>query len=138
MLPPTSEARRNARRGAFDGPDRAARRADAQGALAVELDDPQRQPHPPERRRREGRRTSGVVRLDGRDPLGALLRCAEAGRSGGGEAARVAGLSRDPISAWQTDPREARGVPRLWRRAVLSIAALGYRRRRLFDRLGWS
>ena len=53
-------------------------RSGAQGALAVVVDDPQRQPHPRERRRAEGRRPPGLLRLARHDHDGALLRRAPA------------------------------------------------------------
>ena len=53
-----------------------------------------------------------------------------------GQAARLADLPRDPVSARQADPREAGELPRLQGRAELSLAHQGHRRRRLLDRLG--
>ena len=62
--------------------------ARAQGAVAVDLDDPQRQPSAPEPRRAQGRRPPGVERL-GRDlDDRALFRRAAAAGPGRGQAAR--------------------------------------------------
>ena len=53
-----------------------------------------------------------------------------------GQAARLAELPCHPVSARQADPREARRLPRLQGRAVLSVAHQGRRRRRFLHRLG--
>ena len=53
-----------------------------------------------------------------------------------GQTACQSRLPRHPISVRQADAREAGELPRLWRRAILSIAHKGYRRRRFLDRLG--
>ena len=53
-----------------------------------------------------------------------------------GEAARLADLPRHSIFARQADARAAGGVPRLQRRAELSVAHQGRRRRRFLHRLG--
>ena len=53
-----------------------------------------------------------------------------------GQAARLAELPRHPVSARQADAREARKLPRLQGRAVLSVAHQGHRRRRFLHRLG--
>ena len=55
---------------------------------------------------------------------------------GRGQAARRAGVPRDPVSARAAEPRQARAVPRLRRRAVLPVAHQGRRQRRFLDRLG--
>ena len=88
------------------------------------------------RRRAEGRRPPGLLRLARDDHDGALLRGAAAGGPGRGEAACQPGLPRHPVPVRQPDPREARELPRLRRRAVLSVAHQGHRRRRFLDRLG--
>ena len=81
----------------------------------------------PEPRRAQGRRPPGVERL-GRDADdGALFPRAAAGGPGRGEAARSAGVSRDPISARPPDPRQAGTVSRAGRRAILSLAHQGRR-----------
>ncbi len=68
--------------------------ARAQGAVALDLDDPQRQPSAAEPRRAQGRRPPGVERL-GRDPDdGALFRRAAAAGPGRGQAARLPGVPR--------------------------------------------
>ena len=58
----------------------------AQGALALHLDDPQRQSPARQRGRDEDRRAPGVLRLPLHDPDGAVFRGAAAGGPGGGEA----------------------------------------------------
>ena len=93
------------------------RRARAQGAVAGELDHPQRQPSARERRRAEGRRPPGVVRLARHHHDGALFPRAAAAGPRRGQAARLAELPRHPVSARQADPREARRLPRLQGRA---------------------
>src|SRR3546814_2724557 len=75
-----------------------ARGARHPSALAVLLDDPQRQSHPPQARRAEGGRASGQLRLDDGDHGCALFPCAEAGRQGCGEAACRAGRSEEHTS----------------------------------------
>ena len=111
-------------------------RARAQDAVAVDLDDPQRQPSAAEPRRAQSRRPSGVERI-GRDlDDRALFRRAAAAGSGRGQAARLAGLSRDPIPARPSDARKARAVSRVRRRPILSVAHQGRRHRRLLDRVG--
>ena len=73
--------------------------ARAQGAVALDLDDPQRQPSPAEPRRAQGRRPPGVERL-GRDlDDRALSRCAAAAGPGRGQAACRPGVPRDAIPA---------------------------------------
>ena len=93
------------------------RRTRTQGALARELDDPQRQSPARERRRPEGRRPSGLVRLARHHHDRALFRCAAAAGPRRGEAACQPDLPRHPVSARQPDPREARELPRLQGRA---------------------
>ena len=66
----------------------------AEAALAVELDDPQRQPPPRQPRQAEGRRPPGVLRLGRHHDDRALLRRAAAGRPGRGQAAREPDLPR--------------------------------------------
>ena len=85
-------------------------------ALAVGLDHPPRQPHPRERRRAEGRRAPGELRLDDRDHGRALFPCARAERPGRGQAARRAGAARDPLSARIAD------AARRWRISAASAA----------------
>ena len=100
------------------------------------LDDPPRQPPAAQPRRAQGRRPPGLVRLAGDGDDGALLLGAAARGSGGGEAARLAGVPRHPVPVRPPDAREARALPRAGRRAVLSVAHQGHRRRRFLDRLG--
>ena len=87
-------------------------------------------------RRPQGRRPSGVLRLDRDADDGALLRRAAPGRPGRGQAARQPGLPRDPVPARPADAGQARALPRARRRAGLPVAHQGRRRRRLLDRLG--
>ena len=125
-----------AKRNVSSGATQDSRRAGEEGALALELDHPSRQPHPRERRRAEGRRASGLVRLARHHHDGALFpRAAPAGPRRR-EAACEPELPRDPVSARQADAREARSVPRLQGRAELSVAHQGCRRRRFLHRLG--
>src|SRR3546814_10208958 len=67
-------------------------------ALALFVDDPQREPYPQEARRPESRRAPGELRVDDGDHGGALFPCAAPARQGGGEAACRAGAARDPLS----------------------------------------
>src|ERR1700722_9663927 len=115
---------------------RHAARAGAQGALALDLDDPSRQPHPREPRRAEGGRAPGELRLGGHAADRALLPCAQARRPRRGQAARGAGLPRHPVSARAAKPRGAREFPRLRRRAILSLAHQGQDRGGFLHRLG--
>ena len=104
--------------------------------MARVLDDPSRQPHPGEPRRPQGRRSSGVLRLD-RDPDdGAVPRCAAPRRPRRGQAARQPGLPRHPVSARSADAGQARALSGARRRAGLPVAHQGRRWRRLLDRLG--
>ncbi len=111
-------------------------RAGTQGAVAVVLDHPPRQPHPAQCRRLEGRRPSGVFRLARHHHVGALFLGAAAAGPRRGQAACEPGVSRDPVSVRAPDPREAGEFPRLQGRAILSVAHQGHRRRRFLDRLG--
>ena len=113
-----------------------AARARAEDPLAGRLDDSPRQSHPSEGRRPEGRRPSGVIGVDRHADDGALLRCAPADRPRRGQAARQPGVSRHPVSVRAADPREARTVPGLRRRPVLSLAHQRRRRCRFLDRVG--
>ena len=67
---------------------------------------------------------------------GALFRRPAAGRPGRGQAAREPDVPRDPVPARAADPGQARAVPRLRRRAGLSVADQGHRRRRFLHGLG--
>ena len=109
---------------------------ETQGALARELDDPQRQSSARQWRRPEGRRPPGLVRLARHHHDRALFRRAAAAGPRRGEAACQPDLPRHPVSARQADAREAGGLPRLQGRAELSLAHQGRRRRRFLDRLG--
>ena len=91
---------------------------------------------PREFRRAESRRPSGVLRLARHHHDRALFPHAAAGRPRRGQAACGAEFSRHPISARPADARKARTFPRLQRRAILSVAHQGYRRRRFLHRLG--
>ena len=104
--------------------------------MAVDLDDPQRQPPSPEPGRVEGRRPPGVERLAGDLDDRALFRRAAPTGPRRGQAARLAGLPRHPVPARASEPREAGAVSRVWRRAILPVAHQGRRNRRLLDRLG--
>ena len=87
-------------------------RARTQGAVALDLDDPQRQSPAPEPRRAEGRRPPGVERL-GRDPDDrALFRCAAAAGPGRGQAACRPVFHAIQYLLGPPEPREARAVPR--------------------------
>ena len=110
--------------------------ARAQGAVAVLLHDPPRQPRGRSRRRPEGRRAPGFVGLAGDADDGALFPRPAARGPGGGEAARQPGVPRHPVPARQPDARQAAELPRLRRRAVLSLAHQGHGRRRFLHRLG--
>src|SRR5579872_651187 len=144
---PGSRSRRNdaARRrrrsgpGATTGATRQARLSEgagAKGAVAVDLDDPQRQSPAAEPRRAQGRRAPGVELVGGDADDRALSRCHAAAGPGRGEAARGAGVSRAAIPARAPEPRQAGAVPRPRRRAILPVADQGRRHRRFFDRLG--
>ena len=106
-------------------------------ALAVVLDDPQRQPSARQPRRAEGRRAPGELRVDHRDHGRALFRRAPAAGPGRGEAACRTGAPRDPLSArpaetW-TQLQRYRGHGR---RAELSEPHQGRDPGRFLDRLG--
>src|SRR3954463_4828977 len=73
-------------------------RARPQGAVAVVVAHPSRQPHPPQRRRLEGRWPSGLVRLAREHHVGAVFFGATTAGPRGGEAAREPGVSRHPVS----------------------------------------
>ncbi len=103
--------------------------------MARELDHPPRQPSARERRRREGRRTPGLVGFARHHHDRALFPCAAPARPGRSQAARKPDLSRDRISARPADPAEARGLSRLQGRAELSLAQQGYGRRRFLNGL---
>src|SRR6056297_2779742 len=64
-------------------------------AVALALDDPPRQPHPPQGGRDQGGRASGKFRLDGVDHDGALFLGPAARGPCRGQAACLADLSRD-------------------------------------------
>src|ERR1700684_876517 len=100
---------------------RHAARAGTQGAVALDLDDPSRQPPAREPRRAEGGRASGELRLGGDAADRALLPRAPARRPRRGQAARGAGLPRHPVPARAAKPRGAREFSRLRRRAILSL-----------------
>ena len=84
----------------------------------------------------QGRRPSGVVRVDGVDHDRAVVRSHRRGRQGRGQAARVARVPRDQVP----DRRARSVVPHLaapaGRPPGLSVAHEGSRRRRLLHRLG--
>ena len=75
--------------------------------MAVGLDHPSRQPRPRQRRRAEGRRAPGELRLDDRDHGRALFPCAGRKRPRRGQAARRAGAPRDPLPARHAVARSA-------------------------------
>src|SRR6516164_5047610 len=111
-------------------------RAREEGAVARELDHPPRQSPARERRWREGRRASGLVGLARHHHDRALFPRAAPARSRGRQAACEPDLPRHPISARPPEPAKTRGLSRLQGRTELSLAQQGYRRRRLFHRLG--
>ena len=136
ILPYSAAAAAHARTPADDRPRRP-ERPRTQDPLAVGLDGAQRQPPAGEiRRRRQGRGASGVLCLDGFDHDGAVFSHAAARGPGRGEAARLAGVPRDPISRRQSDAGKAAEFPRARRRAVLSEPDQRHRRCRLLHRLG--
>ena len=100
------------------------------------LHDPPRQPRGRSRRRPEGRRAPGLVRLARHADDGALFPRPAARGPRGRQAAREPGVPRHPVPARQPDARQAAELPRLRRRAVLPLAHQGQGRRRLLDRLG--
>ena len=110
--------------------------ARTQGAVAVVVDDPQRQPPEARARRAQGRRAPGVVFVAHRDHDGALFRRAAARGPGGGEAPRGARLPRHPVSVRAREPRTAGALPQPRRRPGLPVPHQGRRRRRFLDRLG--
>ncbi len=94
------------------------------------------QSRPGHRRRRQGRRAPGVQREPGHRHDGAVLRAP--GRAGPGqrEAARLAGLPRDPVPARQPRPVLPDDAARLRRTAVVPEPHQGPGQRRLLHRLG--
>ena len=104
--------------------------------MAVALDDPQRQPHPPQGGRDQDRRAPGLLGLDGVDPDGAVFHRAAAAGPGGGQAPCLADLPRHAVPDGQPVAREDGELPGLWRRPVLSLAHQGRGRRGFLDRLG--
>ena len=113
-----------------------AARAGAQGAVALHLHDPSCQPRGGPRRRAEGRRAPGVLRLARDADDGPLLPCAAAGGSHRGQAACEPGVPRHPVPARQPEARQAAELPCLRRRAVLSLAHQGQGRRGFLHGLG--
>src|SRR5262249_19317917 len=111
-------------------------RAREEGAVARKLYHPPRQSPARERRRREGRRTSGLLGLTRHHHDRALFSRAAPARSRGRQAPCESDLSRHPTPARPTEPAKARGLSRLQGRAELSLTEQGYGRRRLFHRLG--
>ena len=118
------------------GPPDDAARAGASDPLALDVDDPPRQPRPAERRRPEGRRPPGELGVGGDSDDRALPGRAPPVGPHRGEAAREPGVPRHPVPARAADPREARALPRVRRGAVLSLAHQGHRRRGHLHRLG--
>ena len=104
--------------------------------MAVVMDDPPRQSRQAQHRRAEGRRPSGVIRLGGQHPFGAVLLGAASAGPRRGQAACQPGIPCHPVFVRQPDPRQAGKFPRLQGRAILSVAYQGRRRRRLLHRLG--
>ena len=127
-------AREHAGRRAGDA--RLPERARAQGAVAVLVDGPQREPSAPGTRRAQGGRAPGLVLL-GRDADdGALFRRARAERPGRRQAPCEPRVPCDPVPLRQSDARQAGGFSRLRRGAELPVADQGQRRRGHLDRLG--
>src|SRR5262249_12110268 len=96
-------------------------RAREEGAVARKLDHPPRQSPARERRRREGRRASGLLGLARDHHDRALFPRAAPARSRGRQAPCESDLSRHPISARPPEPAKARGLSRLQGRAELSL-----------------
>src|SRR3546814_19577745 len=90
-------------------------------ALALFVDDPQRDPYPKEALRPDSRRAPGELRVDDGDHGGALFPCAAPARQGGGEAACWAGTARATLSADQPaagrseESREGKECASTWR-----------------------
>ncbi len=104
--------------------------------MVVGLDDSPRQPAQAQGRRPQGRRASGLVRLDGDPDDRAVLRRASSLRSRGRQASRQPRLPRHPVHLRPSDQGKARALPCLWRGPVLSLPDEGHRRRRFFHRIG--
>ncbi len=104
--------------------------------MAVELRDPQCQPRAREPRRRQSWRASSIVSVTRNAHDRAVFSCAAAGRPGCGEAARLAGVPCDPVSARQPECRQSEALPGARRRAKLSVAHQGQGRRRFFNGVG--
>ena len=124
------------RTGRRAGDARLPQRARAQGAVAVVLDGPQREPSAACAGRAQGGRPPGVLRLGGDADDGALLRRAGAERPCRREAPREPGVPRDPVPLRQPDQGQAGRFPGLRRRPELSLAHQGQRRRGHLHRLG--
>ncbi len=110
----------------------------AQTALAVVMDDPPRQPYPAQPGRAEGRRASGVVRLQHLDPDRAVSGDRPPAGPDRGQAACRAGISCDQLPARPADAGEAGRVAAVRRHATLSEPGEGRRRGRFFHWLGWA
>ncbi len=111
-------------------------RAGEEGAVARELDDPQRQSRQARHGRPQGRRPSGFLGLPRRHHVRALFPRAAPRRPGGGEAPRQPHLPRHPVSVRPPEPGAAGEFPRLQGRAILPLPHQGCRRRGLLHRLG--
>ena len=108
----------------------------AKAAVAVGVDDPQRQPSPAQPRRAEGRRTPGVLRLGDLDHGGAVFRDPAAAGPRGGEAACRAGVPRDELPVRPADPGKDGGAARVRRRAAVSEPGQGRAGGGFLHRLG--
>ena len=109
---------------------------ETQAAVAVGVDDPQRQPHPAEPRRAEGGRPPGVLRVVHLDHGGAVFRDRPAAGPDRGEAARRAGVPRDQLSVRPAERGEDGGAAPVRRRPAVSVARQGRRRGRFLHRVG--
>ena len=92
--------------------------------------------HPRERRRAEGRRPSGELRVDDRDHGGALFPCARPATTGSRSSRMPDRCFTQSIICWANRPRGAGELPRLRRRAILSEPDQGQHPGRFLDRLG--
>ncbi len=108
----------------------------AQAAVAVRVDDPPCQPHPPQPGRAEGGRPPGVLRVLGLDPHRAVFLDPAPGRPCRGEAACRAGLPRHQLPVRAAGPGEAVDAAAVPRHPALSVAREGWRGGGFLHRLG--
>ena len=117
------------------GPRRAGRDP-APGAVAGHPDRRRGQPGAGHRRRGQGRRPPGVLGQPGHDHDRALVRPPGPGGPGRGQAARLAGLPRDPVPARPAGPQVPDHAPAARRPAVVPEPDQGPGPGRLLHRLG--